>query len=186
MSQLVDDCFLEMAISSSCSETDKGPENSPEPAWVPTTVYDEHTNSVACRSPSPLLGQDPVFHLTFEEEFKIQELVVRKEALSDTILCLLFEIPQMSRIITNFLSGVPVLPDLRWMLLEGLDMIRKKFKDNLEVGGRIRACIDMFDEYENVDETVKTEIFQFSLKTVHMCSRWVGMRSRFMAGPGRW
>ena len=129
MSQLVDDCFLEMAISSSCSETDKGPENSPEPAWVPTSVYDQHINSVACRSPSPLLGQDPGFHLTFEEEFKIQELVVRKEALSDTILCLLFEIPQMSRIITNFLSGVPVLPDLRWMLLEGLDMIRKKFKD---------------------------------------------------------
>ena len=181
MSQLVDDCFMEMAVSSSGENSDTGPENSPEIAWMPTTVYDQNimleTNSapvMAFRSPSPLLTLAPVFDLTFEEEFRIQELVVRKEALFDTLVCLLFEVPQISKIITDFLSGGQIIQqkaDLRWSLLEGFYALKKKIMENLEVGGRIRSCIDMFDEYKNVDETVKTEIFAFSLKTMHMCTR---------------
>ena len=47
--------------------------------------------------------QDPVFEITFEEEFKIHELVVRKEFLQDSIFTLLCGVPFINSFISSFI-----------------------------------------------------------------------------------
>ena len=43
--------------------------------------------------PNTTLYNDPVFAFTLEEEFKVYEIVVRKDYLVDVMLGLVFEIP---------------------------------------------------------------------------------------------
>ena len=44
-----------------------------------------------------------VFELTFEEEFKTYELVVRKESLLDSIFALLYKVPLVKTFITQMI-----------------------------------------------------------------------------------
>jgi len=123
-----------------------------------------------------LNNTDPVFELTFEEEFKIHELVVRKESLCDTTFGLLLQIPQISWLFKQFLYGphprsLPGRPVWQWLCSKGTSMVRKVIVNSLEEGGQVRACLDMFDEYKHVEETAKKETFQFSLRVLHICSR---------------
>ena len=55
---------------------------------------------------------------------------------------------------------------------QGKDKVREIIVSNLEEGGQIRACLDMFDEYKHVEETAKKETFQFSLRVLHICTRF--------------
>ena len=50
-----------------------------------------------------VIYQGPVFEITFEEEFKIHELVVRKEFLQDSIFTLLFGVPFINSCISSFI-----------------------------------------------------------------------------------
>ena len=75
MDSLVEECFLEFT---------QAPGN-PEPGHK--TLF---------------IGLDPVLELTFEEEFKIHELVVRKEFLQDSIFTLLLEVPCLKNFFFNF------------------------------------------------------------------------------------
>ena len=126
-----------------------------------------------------LQNEDPVFELTFEEEFKIHELVVRKESLFDTMFPLLLQVPQINWLFNQFLCGphtrspLPGIgPAFRWLLKQGKAKVREIIVSNLEEGGQIRACLDMFDEYKHVEETAKKETFLFSLRVLHICTRF--------------
>ena len=46
--------------------------------------------------------------------------------------------------------------------------VKKQILTNLRLGGSIRQAINMFDEYKNVNEEVKTETIAFSLSTITM------------------
>ena len=154
MESLVEECFEEEALDS-CNED----------------------TAVPCSS--LLKNTDPVFELTFEEEFKIHELVVRKESLCDTMFSLLLQVPQIHWLFNQFLCGPhPGIRDLpgigpifRWLLKEGKAKVKEIIVNNLEEGGQVRACLDMFDEYKHVEETAKKETFQFSLRVLHICTR---------------
>ena len=50
-------------------------------------------------------------------------------------------------------------------------LLRKKAITNFMNGGLIRQSLDMFDEYKNVDESVKTETFLFSLSVFFLFIR---------------
>ena len=127
---------------------------------------------------SLLNNTDPIFDLTFEEEFKIHELVVRKESLFDTMICVLLQVPEVSFVFNQFLSGPHprgspgIRSALQWLLKEGKGKVREIIFNQLEEGGQIRACLDMFDEYKHVAESAKKETFQFSLRVLHICTRF--------------
>ena len=150
MESLVEECFEEEAL-----------ENCNEDA------------AVSCLS--LLKNTDPVFELTFEEEFKIHELVVRKESLCDTMFSLLLQVPQIHWLFNQFLCGPHPrsLPGIvfQWLLKEVKAKVSEIIVNNLEEGGQVRACLDMFDEYKHVEETAKKETFQFSLRVLHICTR---------------
>ena len=112
-----------------------------------------------------------VFELTFEEEFKTYELVVRKESLLDSIFALLYKVPLVKTFITQMILAWRNLKfgtDPQSTIRDGISHIkqlvrkkeRKKENSNLEVGGRIRVCINMFDEFKKLKKEVKTKTIQ--------------------------
>merc|ERR1712013_848724 len=52
-----------------------------------------------------------------------------------------------------------------------VELFRKHIITNFMNGGIIRQSLDMFDEYKNVDESVKTETFFFSMSVFFLCIR---------------
>ena len=174
MESLVEECFEEQALDR-CNEDN------------------EVSAAVSCSN--LLQNTDPVFELTFEEEFKIHELVVRKESLFDTMFPLLLQVPQISWLFNHFLCGPHprspwpgIGPAFQWLLKEGKAKVREIIVSNLEEGGQIRACLDMFDEYKHVEETAKKETFQFSLRVLHICTRYKTISrhsSKTWLSPGR-
>ena len=146
--------------------------------FTPKSVFDlalKDADAVDPAFPETTLYNEPDFAFTLEEEFKIYELVVRKDYLVDVILGLVFEIPQFKMSILDFLSsgkfGCNGTTARREVRRERHQTLRNVFGFNLNPGGKIRACLDMFDEYKNVDENVKYETFDFSLKVLHICNR---------------
>ena len=183
MESLVEECFQEMESFDNCNE---GIEVSVITFTTSSVVegemetvnnHEEDTRLSVITTSSLLRHTDPEFDLTFEEEFKIHELVVRKESLFDTLICLLLKVPQVSWLLSKFLTGphTPTRPGIGpfiWSFLkEGVPKIWDVILNNLEEGGQIRACLDMFDEYKNVEETAKKETFQFSLRVLQICTR---------------
>jgi hypothetical protein len=122
--------------------------------------------SLGTPSSSESLDISPTLHLTLEEEFKIHELMIRKEFLTDAMIQIFCEIPDFEEnvfiFITSEINQRPLEHSVR------MTTLRDK---NLESGGRIRACLDMFDEYKNVGEEVKFEMFQFSMSILFLCGR---------------
>jgi len=183
MESLVEECFQEMESVDNCNE---GIEVSVITFTTSSVVegemetvnnHEEDTRLSVITTSSLLRHTDPEFDLTFEEEFKIHELVVRKESLFDTLICLLLKVPHVSWLFSKFLAGphTPTRPGIGpfiWSFLkEGVPKIWDVILNNLEEGGQIRACLDMFDEYKNVEETAKKETFQFSLRVLQICTR---------------
>ena len=121
-----------------------------------------------------VIVHNPIFDLTLEEEFKIHELVARKEVLQEAIFGLLHQVPLIHSIIASFIlgGGKPQLGKIhQTQFKDGFRQIIQLMGQNLEVGGKIRNCIDLFDEYRNVDKSVKTETFRFSLRILDICIR---------------
>lgn len=124
------------------------------------------------RAQSVIVRSSPVFHLTFEEDFKIHELLVRKENLFDGIFQTLMEQPDFLRYWEQFLVSV----NTKSAVFKGIgtrmvELFRKYAISNFMNGGVIRQSLDMFDEYKNVDESVKTETFFFSMSVFFLCIR---------------
>ena len=186
MESLVEECFQEMESVDNCKEGIEVPVITCTTSSLVEECFqemetvnnhDEDTRPSVITNSSLLKHADPVFDLTFEEEFKIHELVVRKESLFDTLICLLLKVPQVSWLLSKFLTGPhtatrPGIGPFIWSFLkEGVPKIWDVILNNLEEGGQIRACLDMFDEYKNVEETAKKETFQFSLRVLQICTR---------------
>ena len=102
-----------------------------------------------------VISQSPDSSLTFEEEFKIHELVVRREVLLLRMVEAIFELPQGQVWSMNLQPG------------RG---------EGLVTGGggrgRVLACLDIFDMYKHVEEVVKVETFNSSIQLIDMCLRW--------------
>lgn len=130
-------------------------------------LCDNRTQSVIVRS-------TPVFNLTFEEDFKIHELLVRRENLFDATFQSLMDQPDFLQYWEQFLISV----NSKNCVLKGFapgarmaDLFRKFAISNFMNGGVIRQSLDMFDEYKNVDESVKTETVFFSMSVFFLCIR---------------
>jgi len=132
----------------------------------------QETDHREIRNHSVIVRSPPVLNLTFEEDFKIHELLVRKENLFDGIFQTFMEQPEFLPYWKQFLTSV----NSRQSVLAGIgtrmvELFRKHAITNFMNGGLIRQSLDMFDEYKNVDESVKTETFFFSMSVFFLCIR---------------
>ena len=121
--------------------------------------------------PSSLYRSSPTFHLTFEEEFKIYELIVRKENLVDGIFQTFMELPNFHESWLQFLlsinSGTGSV--YKGVCNKIVKLKRKHIISNFMNGGVIRQSLDMFDDYKHVDESVKAETFFFTMSVFRFC-----------------
>eukprot|EP00092_Neocalanus_flemingeri_P058229 GFUD01069348.1.p1 GENE.GFUD01069348.1~~GFUD01069348.1.p1 ORF type:complete len:475 (-),score=70.21 GFUD01069348.1:54-1478(-) len=115
---------------------------------------------------------NPTFHLTFEEDFKIYELLVRKENLVDGFFRTFMELPDYQKSFEQSLLSIQSGTGLcKGLCNQIITLLRKYIITNFLNGGVIRQSLDMFDEYKNVDESVKAETFFFSMSVFHLCLR---------------
>ena len=164
---LVEECFLEES-----AEKDVDTNNQSNTTELVFELSFEEEATMEHHSPNMAILNEPTFDITFEEEFKIYELVVRKDSLVDAIFEIITDIPQFKTAILRFLSSGSVdRTAVSKRTIEGFQMFKQLLRINLETGGKVRACLDMFDEYKNVDEDVKYETFDFSLRIFHICKR---------------
>ena len=169
---LVEECVLEENLETNivrCKQKNK---------FIPEHIGElmfEVVKTMKATSPYVSLHNEPVFNFTLEEEFKIYELVARKDSLVDAIFGIKLEIPQFKMFILNTLSQGEFdyngTSENHKFKKGGTQKLKTLFGISLNPGGKIRACLDMFDEYKNVDQTVKYETFDFSLKILHLCTR---------------
>ena len=108
----------------------------------------------------------PSLQLTHEEEFKIYELFVRKENLMDGLFRIFFHFP-------GFLEAYKksLLSFHNPAFVRILDQKIVFLESDIASGGTIRQCLNMFDEFKNVSENVKTEALQFSLSVFRVYNR---------------
>ena len=116
---------------------------------------------------------DPTIHLTFEEDFKIHELLVRKEKLVDGFFQTFMELPDFQKCFEQHLHFIKsgeklIFNGIRDKLVV---LIRNYVVPNFMNGGIIRQSLEMFDGYKNVVESVKSETFFFSISVMHLCIR---------------
>ena len=116
------------------------------------------------------IHRNPDFELTFEEEFKIHELEVRKENMLDTMLSLMIELTNFKDKFANFARSMPKCP-IDTLCLEDMARIKKEMMGNIAHGGSIRQCLEMYDEQKKVDHGVKSETFMFSIAVNMLCVR---------------
>ena len=165
---LAEDCVVEENLETNLVRYNQNNELIPEHIGEVLFEVTEETSS------NVTLPNEPVFNFTFEEEFKIYELVARKDSLLDAIFGMITEIPQFKMLILNFLSSGEFgynKSSEQQLRKDGFQTLKSVFGINLNSGGKIRACLDMFDEYKHVDEEVKNETFDFSLKVHQICTR---------------
>ena len=129
------------------------------------------------------LEEAPSLQLTFEEEFKISELMVRKDFLMDGVVEAMVEkIPHFKDTFVHYAEGLPrdfVDSSSGNGFSLGLNSrgLNDLVEEHCRPDGRIRACLEMFDEYKHVDDNVKLEIFTFSMQVVGLCTRWVNIHA---------
>ena len=116
------------------------------------------------------IHRNPDFELTFEEEFKIHELEVRKENMLDTMLSLMIELTNFKDKFANFARSTPKLP-IDTLCLEDMGRIKEEMMGNIAHGGSVRQCLEMYDEQKKVDHGVKSETFMFSIAVNMLCLR---------------
>ena len=123
--------------------------------------------------PSTLYKSNPTFHFTFEEDFKIYELMVRKENLVDGIFQTFMEHPDFTKLVQQFLLSINSGTDYvyKGACYQFILSMRNYIISNFMNGGVIRQSLDMFDYYKHVDESVKPETFFFSMSVFHLCIR---------------
>ena len=172
MGSLVEDCVVEANLETNhvrCNQNNN---------FISEQIIEvmfEVAETMEATSPNITLPNEPVFNFTLEEEFKTYELLTRKDSLVDAMFGIKFEIPQFKTGFLNILSpgefGCKGEKENTKVKQEGFQTLQTVFGINLNPGGKIRACLDMFDEYKHVDEEVKYETFDFSLKLLQLCSR---------------
>ena len=133
----------------------------------------QDTDQCEIQNKSVIVPSSPVLNFTFEEDFKIHELLVRKENLFDGIFQTLMDHPESLPFLEQFLKSV----DSKQSVYAGICInIAKRFIKNviadfINGGGLVRQSLDMFDEYKNIDESVKTETFLFSISVFFLVIR---------------
>eukprot|EP00090_Calanus_glacialis_P045837 TRINITY_DN8746_c0_g1_i1.p1 TRINITY_DN8746_c0_g1~~TRINITY_DN8746_c0_g1_i1.p1 ORF type:complete len:445 (+),score=140.52 TRINITY_DN8746_c0_g1_i1:23-1357(+) len=158
--ELVDECFVDE--KDYCDDVKDERENK--------NKEEEYPDS----DPENFKNLSPTFNLTFEEDFKIHELMVRKENLFEEFYNIFLEFPNFVSLWKRFLfqiqtcspviqSGVPA---------DSYDCNMKNMvRDNFVKGGLVRHALEMFDEFKYVPDHVKTETIEFSLTVLQICIR---------------
>ena len=115
--------------------------------------------------------RNPEFDLTFEEDFKIHELIVRKENVLDTMLSLVIELTNFKEKSTHF-SSFPV-SSVESTPLDEISKVKVKEQvlGDIAHGGILRQSLEMFDDQRIVDDRVKSETFSFTVSVMQLCLR---------------
>jgi len=164
---LVDECFLD---EHECCDNLKE-------ATIVHATNNEILEMVEYTQEMTMLLQtkhSPAFDLTFEEDFRIHELMVRKENLFDGFYRLFLEFPNFVSLWERFLfqikSSCTVIQSA--VPADSYDCKMKNMvRANFVRGGLVRHALEMFDEFKNVPDHVKTETIEFSLSVLQICIR---------------
>ena len=129
---------------------------------------------------STVIAQNPEFELTFEEDFKIHEFIVRKENIFDSVVCLLERLPRFEEKINKFVSSCNNKLKLPKPFIESLHLnesgtmcqfTAEMIQQNIVRGGIVRQSLEMYDEHKQVDPIIKTESFLFTIGVGILCIR---------------
>ena len=175
ISALVEECIFEEVKSPDEGDYFNLPVTLDEGDFIIQNEEENFTQEIVqreIRNHSVIVRSPPVLNLTFEEDFKIHELLVRKENLFDGIFQTFMDqpefLPHWKQFLTSVNSKQSVLAGTGTRMVE---LFRKHIITNFMNGGIIRQSLDMFDEYKNVDESVKTETFLFSISVFFLVIR---------------
>ena len=177
ISALAEECFFEQDILVEDRDTTMQKSCSADLNIQPEFLFDSHFNEI----PQTInllseISSNPAMHFTQEEEFRIFELMVRKENLFDGCFQIIMELPYFADSFTKFIlslkSGETGQRNKGDCILV-VSQIRKYIVENFKKGGIIRQALDMFDEYKYVTEAVKKETFFFALPIFHLVVKYV-------------
>jgi len=148
----------------------------PALTWQNTPATQTHhpvNTIVQTRHPVIVFNGDPEFELTFEEDFRIHELLVRKDNVLDSFYSLLSEMPKFHEVFLNFtrLCNNPEQFSMPCHRIDDVKRFAKMVCQNIASDGIIRQSLEMYDEYKQVDDRVKTETFCFSIKVMGFAIR---------------
>jgi len=172
ISALAEECFFEQDILVEDGDTTMQKSSSRDINIQPEFLFDSHFNEI----PQTInllseISSNPAMHFTQEEEFRIFELMVRKENLFDGCFQIIMELPYFADSFTKFIlslkSGETGQRN-KGDCIQVVSQIRKYIVENFKKGGIIRQALDMFEEYKYVTEAVKKETFFFALPIFHL------------------
>jgi len=148
----------------------------PALTWPNTPATQTHhpvNTIVQTRHPVIVFNGDPEFELTFEEDFRIHELLVRKDNVLDSFYSLLSQMPKFHEVFLNFtrLCNNPEQFSMPCLCMDDVKRFAKMVGQNIASDGIIRQSLEMYDEYKQVDDRVKTETFCFSIKVMGFAIR---------------
>ena len=115
--------------------------------------------------PAPDLG------FTFEEEFRIYELLVRKENLLDEMFEISLQFPKFLQTWKDWILSQCYGNMVTQEYMSFLNERQETLFFNFTSGGSIWRSLDMFDEFKNVDKNVKMETLGFSFMVMRICIR---------------
>ena len=145
-----------------------------EKSFFSSEVSDDAEAKARCESSLTEIKKVPPvpdLDFTLEEEFRIYELLVRKENLLDGIFEISLQIPNFLGIWKEFLLsqcfGKLMTEDWRKCMINKNDTIIY----NLMTGGSLWQSLDMFKEFTYVDQIVKIETMGFSIIVLHIFNR---------------
>jgi len=147
----------------------------PNPAPLVESLSQSPTVNTIVQSRHPVIvfNSDPEFELTFEEDFRIHELLVRKDNVLDSFYSLVSQMPKFHEVFLNFtrLCNNPDQFSFPAMDIDDVKRFAKMVGQNIASDGIMRQSLEMYDEYKQVDNRVKTETFCFSIKAMAFAIR---------------
>ena len=108
---------------------------------------------------------------TFEEEFRIYELLVRKENLLDGMFEISLQIPNFLGTWKDFLLTQGFEKSMTKEYRNILEKKHETVRSNLLSFGSVRQSLEMFDEFKKVNESVKLETMGFAAIVLHIFNR---------------
>ena len=126
-----------------------------------------------CNTSAPIenVTYAPFLDLTHEEEFRIYELLVRREHLVDGMFGISLQYPLFLDIWKKCILSQNYQNILTQEYRNFFNKKHEILFHNFTSGGSISQSIDMFDEFKNLDGAVKTETLCFSLRVMQLCIR---------------
>ena len=113
----------------------------------------------------------PNLEFTFEEEFRIYELLVRKDHLLDECFEISLQVPNFLDAWRDFLLVQYQCPGLTNEYRNALEKKYERMFSNLLSGGSLWRSLDMFDEFKNVDQDVKVETMVPGISILNIFNR---------------